>query len=109
MFDKKVINAVIQEAQYAEEKWGTGFDDLNTLNDWVAYICMYATDAAKITNQNDTEAMYGFLIKASGLALNAADRIDRQVMPGRHYDLDQTVSSVATEHGKGRAFIEKHK
>ena len=79
--DVEEFEAVIGELQYAT-KWGTDFDDKNTLNDWVTYVCMYASDAAKMGEEDP----YSKLIKAAGLALTAATRIRNKTTAPRHYD-----------------------
>ena len=101
---EKQLKDVLTEIEYAFSKWGDKFDDENTLNDWVTYICMYATDAAMIKNQDDPDAIYRSLIKAAGLAMNAANRVATNRVAGRHYDLDRSnIPEPRGEHGAGRA------
>ena len=69
----------------AEAKWPGEFDENNTLNDWVTYICMYATESALMRNIN-TQRQYTCLIKAAGLALTAATRLRTEQIAPRHYD-----------------------
>jgi|SRR5579859_644651 len=74
-----------KELEYSREKWGTEFDSKNTLNDWVAYIVMYAGDAAKMkTPPSEAEQK---LIKVAGLAISALEnlRANGQFAP-RHYE-----------------------
>jgi len=78
------IGAIEGELDYAAEKWGTDFDDKNTLNDWVTYATLYGTDAAKMGNGQDVQ--YSFLIKAAGLLIIAANRVRRGEVAPRHYE-----------------------
>ncbi len=78
--------AVRVELDNAFDRWGDEFDNKNTLNDWVTYICMYATSAAKMELQDDPDYQYEQLIKAAGLCLNAATRVRRGKVMARHYD-----------------------
>lgn len=74
-----------KELQRAQHLWGTEFDSKNTLNDWVAYITMYAGDAAKIkTPPSEAEQK---LLKAAGLVISALEnfRANGQFAP-RHYE-----------------------
>lgn len=89
------IDAVMQELCYAQQKWGDGFDDANTINDWVTYLTMYATDAAKMGA--DFEEQYAGFIKAAGLALNAASRLRRGAVAPRHYEGQPSRGHLNTE------------
>lgn len=75
-----------QTVDHAEAQWGTDFDDKNTLNDWVAYVGIYTARAIEVANKDKTKLQYDALIKAAGLALTAAARVRRTMVPGRHYD-----------------------
>jgi hypothetical protein len=86
MLSELDIQAVRDEVEQAELKWGMDFDDKNTLNDWVAYIGMYSTDAAKIEVQHNPDYQYAQLIKAAGLCINAATRVREGRLQLRHYD-----------------------
>lgn len=80
-----IINELFAEIDYANEKWGVEFDDENTLNDWVTYICMYATDAAKMTAPPKEQRKQ--LVKCAGLALSALIALDRNGgFRDRHYE-----------------------
>lgn len=78
------LDAIVNELSYAAEKWGTAFDDKNTLNDWVTYAALYATDAIKLGQGQDVQ--YSFLIKAAGLLVNAAQRVRTGRVAPRHYE-----------------------
>lgn len=70
----------------AEKRWGTNFDDKNTLNDWVAYAMIYMSRATVINNQGKKDLQIDSLLKAAGLLVTAAQRIDDDKMAPRHYD-----------------------
>lgn len=80
-----VMSDISDELIYANDKRGTEFDDNNTLNDWVTYICMYASDAAKKT-ANPTEQR-SKLYKAAGLCISALATLKRNdKFAERHYE-----------------------
>lgn len=101
MFTEHDLEQVRKEAEYAAQKWGTDFDDQNSLNDWVTYITMYASDAARIDLQDNPDKQYAFLIKAAGLALNAASYVRNGNLHPRHYDADRSFIPSPTAHGEG--------
>lgn len=81
--------SVVEERMYSLTQWDiTDFDDKNTLNDWVTYISMYATESAKMARRDDAHAIYDKLIKAANLALLAAERVRSGTVAPRHYDGD---------------------
>jgi len=86
-----IADDVIEELDYAQ-KWGTDFDVKNTINDWVAFITMYAADAAKLLKSEKTSAARPveesrkLLIKAAGLCFSAIKSIDDGGPAPRHYD-----------------------
>jgi len=80
-----IFNQIEEELAYANAKWGHDFDSKNTLNDWVAYINMYASDAAKIATSPAIAKQK--LIKAAGLAVSALENFERNgQFPPRHYE-----------------------
>ena len=86
---KPEFTAVTEERIYSLTQWDEeDFDDKNTLNDWVTYICMYATESAKMARRDDPTAIYDKLIKAANLALSAARRVREGTVAPRHYDGD---------------------
>lgn len=95
--DSEEIDAVARERAYALEKWGEAFDNANTLNDWVTYSTMYATDASRMGHA--TTHQYGLLIKAAGLLLNAAERVRTSRVAPRHYE-----GQPSRGHGEGTAW-----
>lgn len=75
----------MKELEYAEGKWGTTFDDNNTLNDWVTYINMYASQASRIDSSDEVKR--ASLIKAAGIAISALVTLERNgEFPPRHYE-----------------------
>lgn len=80
-----IINEIIAERVYQDNKWGTEFDDQNTINDWGTYINIYL---AKATNMAASAAeQRKQLVKVATLAVAAIQTFDRNgQFPGRHYD-----------------------
>jgi len=82
------LGDLADEAVESAGKWSPEFDDANTLNDWVVYICMYATDAAKMGIS--PQESYQKLLKAMNLCGLAATRMRGDEGHGdvtaRHYD-----------------------
>lgn len=75
------------------KKWGDQFDKNNTINDWVTFICMYASDAAKLEYSSpkskalDPKDSRLYLIKAAGLCISAIHNLDKNgKWLKRHYD-----------------------
>jgi len=69
--------------------WGTDFDDKNTANDWVAYICRYVAEGAYDGRQGKytPERFKEHLEKAAALCLSALITIDRNGdCAPRHYE-----------------------
>jgi hypothetical protein len=73
------IEELKQEREYSISKWeGEGgnikaFDDGHSQNDWMAYLCQYAT-----RSRGDQEAWRKDLIKVANIALAAASSYDRK-------------------------------
>lgn len=83
MYDN--ISLVQEEVARQLELWGVDFDDKNTANDWVAYICRYVSKAGV----NDTPEQFKTnLIKAAALCVSAMNAIDRNgdCAPGHWMD-----------------------
>lgn len=84
-YDQKLIISLLNERSYQQEKWGTEFDDKNTLNDWVTYIVRYAGNAAEMGMTPETQREQ--LRKVAALAIAAIETFDRNGgFPPRHYD-----------------------
>jgi hypothetical protein len=81
---KEIFAQVDAEIEYAIAKWGTEFDDKNTLNDWVAYAVIYLARVAHIeAKKDDQEAA---LLKTIGLLVNALTRVKTNTLAARHYE-----------------------
>lgn len=80
-----IVNAVATERAYQNLKWGEAFDNKNTVNDWVAYINIYA---AKATDMAATKPVQrSAMLKVAALAVAALEAFDRnEGFPPRHYD-----------------------
>lgn len=80
----EIYKAVDAELDYADAKWGTEFDDKNTLNDWAAYAGTYIGKATAV-NADKGQQIAG-LTKAIGLLVNALIRVKDGTVAKRHYD-----------------------
>lgn len=79
------IEAVIRERQYQDGRWGTDFDDKNTINDWTTYLCRYATRGTRIDDGPHEFLVH--LIKVAAIAMAAYETYARKRgFASRHYD-----------------------
>lgn len=80
-----VLAEVELERRYQNGKWGQGFDNLNTINDWSAYISQWLGKAT-----SHTQSPVGGrdnLIQVAALAVAAVEAFDRsESWAERHYD-----------------------
>lgn len=84
MIRDQVFEAIENERDYQNGKWGTAFDDKNTINDWTTYIARYATNAAWAQTGEDQAKQ---LVKVAALAVAALEALARNSgLPQRHYD-----------------------
>jgi len=82
---EKIFEEIKNEREYQDEKWGTEFDDKNTLNDWVSYIVTYAGRATEYDRTAEEQRKY--MIKVAALAVAALETFDRNNgFAPRHYD-----------------------
>lgn len=84
-----VLEEIGRERDYQQSLWGNKFDNKNTVNDWVAYINSYASQAIGTPNNpGDAQHRRTKLLKAAAIACAAVETIDRQgdTAP-RHYDV----------------------
>lgn len=81
MTRQEIFAAVEAERAYQDEKWGTAFDDKNTVNDWTSYIVKYLGQA--VTMPWSSTAWRTQLIKVMALCSAA---LERDTYPPRHYD-----------------------
>ena len=79
-----IYEEVASEIERANKKWGTDFDEQNTLNDWLVYAMIYLGKAGQVDKTEDEQRKA--LIKAAGLVINAINWLDSGDMPKRHYD-----------------------
>jgi len=80
-----VLDEVRAEREYQDRKWGTAFDDKNTVNDWGAYAGIYIANATTM-KATPAEQRAGIL-KAATLLIAAIEACDRNGgFPNRHYD-----------------------
>ena len=80
-----ILTEIRSERLYQDTKWGTKFDDANTINDWAAYANIYMSNATtmKATHQEQRAGM----IKAATLLIASIECFDRNNgFPKRHYD-----------------------
>jgi len=78
-----ILGEVKSERVYQDKKWGHKVDDsLNSPNDWVTYICNYASKwfpgGFPPYNENVVEDFRAKMIKTAALAVAAVESIDRQ-------------------------------
>ena len=92
-FDEKQFEGIVvelkKELEYANNLWGTAFDDKNTANDWAAYIGIYAGRAVEMDRTTSLFNPIRFrkdMLKVAGLAISAVQTLDRQGIAKRHYD-----------------------
>ena len=93
---ESIFAEIDKERSYQDGKFGTSFDDKNTLNDWVTFITRYAGEAAFVANGAKADtipfsirlAQRQKLVKVAALAVAAIEAFDRngQNFPRRHYD-----------------------
>lgn len=80
----EILDEIMQERAYQEAKWGTAFDNNNTLNDWSAYISRYLGQATFAQTHEESRRQF---VKVATLALAAIESYDRNSgFPKRHYD-----------------------
>lgn len=82
---EKIFKVMSGERDYQNERWGPDFDDKNTKNDWVSYICRYACSGAAM--DQDTSEFVDAMFKVAALAVAAIEAGARNDgYPLRHYD-----------------------
>lgn len=82
----QMVEEVLSERGYQQEKWGDGFDKLNTPNGWLTYIVKYL--GLSVTMPFNLLAFRTALVKVATLCFAAIEWCDRTNgnMPKRHYD-----------------------
>jgi hypothetical protein len=80
-----ILQQIKDERAYQNSRWGNAFDDKNTTNDWVTYICQRAACAAPLGKDDGSSRR--FLVQVAALAVAAIEAHDRNNgFPKRHYD-----------------------
>ena len=78
-----IFEEIRKEREYQAGKWSPEFDRKNTLNDWVTYICRYASEAAFQDHLEDSRVK---LLKAAALCVASLQYYDASGFAPRHYD-----------------------
>ena len=84
-----LITEIAEERARQVKLWGNDFDDKNTANDWVAYVCNYVAAGAYVGRQEKytPKRFREHLAKAAGLCISAMLAIDRNGdCTPRHYE-----------------------
>ena len=82
---EQIFKEVSAERDYQDSRWGTEFDEKNTLNDWWAYSNHYWARAAAMGNTKEQQR--AALVKVAALATAALERFDENDgFAPRHYD-----------------------
>jgi len=85
---EKIFKEIDEEREYQNSRWGTEFDDKNTLNDWNTYIGIYGGYAAEMFRTKEEQRKY--MLKVAALAVAALETFDKNDgFPPRHYDKTQ--------------------
>jgi hypothetical protein len=81
-----IFHEIVDERAYQQGRWGDDFDAKNTPNDWISYVCRYATAAGPMPW--DASTFRTKMLKAAALCIAAIEWCDRLGgnMPKRHYD-----------------------
>lgn len=77
----EIFNLVDAERRYQDQKFGREFDDLNTPNDWIAYIASYLGRAYSL--RWDRNTFRTALVKVAALCFAA---LERESYADRHFD-----------------------
>jgi len=73
------------ERDYQDGKWGHGFDDKNTVNDWMTYINIYGSKATTMGATKEEQRKQ--MLKVAAIAVAACEAFDRNNgFAPRHYD-----------------------
>lgn len=82
---RTIIDQLIKEREYQDQKWGVKFDDANTINDWAAYAAIHIGQAVRMDAAPDVQRTQ--LLKAATLLIAAVESFERNLgFPKRHYD-----------------------
>lgn len=80
---QQIVNEVLSEREYNEEKWGNEADDTkNRPNDWIAYIASYSTrwftGGFSPYKPHEVLDFRKCMIKVAAIAIAAVESLDRQ-------------------------------
>lgn len=81
MTREEIFKEIVAEREYQDKKWGTAFDDKNTVNDWVSYLVKYTGMA--VTLPWDRTAFRTAIKKVAAICFAI---LERDEYPKRHYD-----------------------
>lgn len=82
---QEILKRILDEREYQDQKWGTDFDDKNTVNDWGTYINHYVAKATQMNMSADAQEQA--FLKVAALAVAAVESSGRNKgFPLRHYD-----------------------
>lgn len=82
---RDILQQIEAERTYQDGRWGTAFDDANTLNDWSAYIGVYLGRAVDMGS--DPAKQRANMLKVAALAVAAVESFDRNgAFARRHYE-----------------------
>lgn len=81
-----IFSAIEQKRTYQDTKWGSSFGDLNTPNDWVAYIAKYLGLA--VTLPWSSPVFRQSIMKVATLCVAI---LERDEYAQRHYDKKESV------------------
>ena len=97
---ESIFKAIDEEREYQDGKWGLTFDRKNTANDWVTYICGYATSAAPLEfNRGVFESN---MRKVAALAIAAIERVrDDGTIAPRHFDTHKGYPIIEPQPSQG--------
>lgn len=88
-----IFAEIEKEREYQDRRWGTAFDNANTINDWAAYFAAYTARATSMGNTKEQQR--AALVKVAAIAVASLETFDRNNgFPGRHYDPPVNVAAV---------------
>lgn len=80
-----IFAEIESERAYQDGKWGTQFDNRNTINDWGTYIGIYVAKATAMGVPKEEQRKQ--LLKVASLSIAALETFDRNNgFAARHYD-----------------------
>lgn len=78
--EEDIFKEISAERKYQDKKWGgPEHDDLNTCNNWVAYITKYSTGWAWKISPPTLVEFRRSMVKVAALAVAAIEAVDREL------------------------------